>query len=75
MSNRRPPGEVLLEHCPYLRKWLHTCGACGHVGHKSDCPDIGPVYWKLKRCFPLLELNQVGLCPTCEHVLQTHRDS
>ena len=29
MSNRRPPGEVLLETAPYLRKWLNTCGACG----------------------------------------------
>jgi hypothetical protein len=74
MSNRRSPGEELLEVCTYLRKWLNACGACGHVGHKLNCPDTGPVYWKLKRCYPLLELNQVGLCQACEHVTQTARD-
>jgi hypothetical protein len=75
MSNRRSPGEVLLEHCPYLRKWLNTCGACGHAGHKPDCPDTGPVHWRLKRCFPLLELNPIGLCQTCEHVTQSPRQA
>jgi hypothetical protein len=68
MSNRRPPGEVLLETAPYLRKWLNTCRACGQVGHKPDCPDpdLGNIYRKLKRCFPLLELNQIGLCLVCQ---------
>lgn len=28
MSNRRSPGEALLEVCPYLRQWLNTYGAC-----------------------------------------------
>jgi hypothetical protein len=70
MSNRKSPGEELLQHSPYLRKWLSTCGSCGHAGYKPECPDTGPVYWELKRCFPLLELNRVGLCNTCAHVTQ-----
>jgi len=71
MSKHRPPCEELLRVCPYLQKWLHTCVSCGHVGHKSGCPDTGPVYWKLKRCFPLLELNQVGVCGVCDRATPT----
>ena len=71
MGTRKSSGEELLGVCPYLHKWLHSCGACGHVGHKPECPDSGPVFFQLKRCFPLLELNQVGLCVTCEQVTQS----
>jgi hypothetical protein len=66
MSKHGPPCEELLQACPYLRKWLHTCSSCGHVGYKPECPETGPVYRKLKRCFPLLELNRVGVCSVCE---------
>ena len=38
-------------------------------------PTGGPVYWRLKRCFPLLELNGVGLCQACEDVAQRTRQS
>jgi hypothetical protein len=67
MGIRKSSGRELLGVAPYLHKWLHSCGGCGHVGHKPECPDSGPVFWKLKRCFPLLELNPVGLCVTCAH--------
>jgi hypothetical protein len=59
--------DDLLRICPYLQKWLHRCGACQHVGHKPECPDEGPVYWDLRRHFPLLELDEDGLCETCQH--------
>ena len=70
MANRIPPGDALLAGSPYLKKWLHVCGACGRVGHEPDCPDSGPVCWSLKRSYSLLELNHIGLCPACDSVSQ-----
>ena len=65
MGIRKASGAELLGVAPYLLKWLHSCGACGHTGHRPDCPDSGPVFDKLKRSFPRLELNQAGLCVAC----------
>jgi hypothetical protein len=35
MSNQRSPGEELFGVCPYLRKWLYTCG-----GSSADIPNL-----------------------------------
>lgn len=73
MGIRKSSGQELLGAAPYLRKWLHSCGRCGHVGHKPGCPDWGLVHRTLKRAFPLLELDATGLCPVCAPSYRTHQ--
>ena len=70
---RKSSGTELLAAAPYLRKWLHSCGACGHTGHRPNCPDTGYVFDKLKRSFPHLDLNQAGLCVACERATEPPR--
>lgn len=51
-----------------VRPWLNQCAACGHVGYKPEMPDrlgvsVLPHY--VRRFFPLLALNERGICDQC----------
>ena len=52
MGTGKSSGKELLGVAPYLHKWLHSCGGCGHVGHKPGCPNSRPDFWQLKHSPP-----------------------
>lgn len=53
---------------PLAWKWLNRCAACGRLGHKENLPERvghGMGTGEIRRRFPQLVLNRVGLCSEC----------
>ena len=58
-------GNVYLTMYPELRKWVAQCVACQMQGHDPDMPDEAKGARNLRRYFPPLKLNDIGLCEQC----------
>lgn len=72
MTTEPNDGLLYLRQYPRLRKWINQCIACQRVGHKPELPEnLGETVAasNLRRFFPALALNEIGLCEQCAAAL------
>jgi hypothetical protein len=68
VSKQPDDGLLYLQAYPRLQKWINQCVGCQRNGYKPEMPEqIGPgvVAQNLRRFFPKMGLNDVGLCEQC----------
>lgn len=72
-------GEEYLDAFPKFRKWINQCLCCHEKGYKPSMPEkittaegSLEVYF-IKKYFKPLSLNEDGLCPQCEKVLNQRK--
>jgi hypothetical protein len=61
-------GLLYLRTYPQLRKWVNQCVACQRLGYKPEMPEQitpGVAAKTIRRFFPEMEVNNVGLCEQC----------
>ena len=69
MTTQPNDGLLYLHDYPKLRKWINQCAACQRIGHRPDLPDRHVVARTLRRYFPPLPLDEIGLCEQCSHAV------
>jgi hypothetical protein len=77
-----PEGKKYLAQYPRLQRWVWECAACGVIGHKPSMPAperpprgasvaalrIHNQFLHLREFFPVLRLDERGLCESCRSV-------
>ena len=59
-------GNHYLTQYPELRRWMRQCVACQRQGVDPTMPDEAKGAGNLRRYFPELTVNEIGLCEQCE---------
>jgi hypothetical protein len=65
MTTQPNDGLLYLNDYPRLRKWINQCVICQCMGSKPDIPADANGRANLLRYFPVVCLNERGLCDQC----------
>ena len=80
MSEHRKSGDDYLSRYPWLNKWVRACVCCGARGYDPAIPETltrsfgggelrTTAAANIRSFFPPLELDEHGLCETCQKLL------
>ena len=77
MKQYEDKGENYINTFPKLKKWINECMCCHRKGYKPDMPETISIVegamdtYFIKKYFKPLQINEDGLCETCEKILKS----